>query len=193
MSREGKAKVLNESELKRVIKVLSTSKHAKRNIALLYFSFGLGLRAKEMSSLNINDVLNPDHTMKDELNLLSTYTKNSKQRHVYLSNPKVRKALSEHLKHCNLNYLDTPLFLSQKGGRFSPNTLQMLFARMYADAGIVGASSHSGRRTYATRLIENGVDIKAVSTLMGHASISMTAEYVHTSPDRMKRIAQIAI
>jgi len=77
MSREGKAKVLNESELKRVIIVLSTNKHAKRNTALLYFSFGLGLRAKEMSSLNVDDVLNPDHSMKDELNLLSAYTKNA--------------------------------------------------------------------------------------------------------------------
>ena len=112
---------------------------------------------------------------------------------MYLSNPKVIKALKEYLSQLNLTYLDTPLLYSQKGGRFTLNTPQMLFAHMYADAGIVGASSHSGRRTYATRLIENGVDIKAVSTLMGHASISMTAEYVHSCPERMKRIAQFAI
>ncbi|MFK5949696.1 MAG: tyrosine-type recombinase/integrase [Methylococcales bacterium] len=63
---------------------------------------------------------------------------------------------------------------------------------MYADVSIIGAFSHNGRRTCAIRLIENGVDIKAVSTLMGHTPISMTAEYVHTCLDRMKRIAQMA-
>ena len=47
MPREGKAKVLTEEEFKRVLKIVSTHPHAKRNAALLYFSFGLGLRAKE--------------------------------------------------------------------------------------------------------------------------------------------------
>jgi integrase/recombinase XerD len=46
------------------------------------------------------------------------------------------------------------------------------------------------RRTFATRLIERGVDIKAVSRLMGHANISMTAQYVEDNPVRLKRIAE---
>jgi integrase/recombinase XerD len=81
------------------------------------------------------------------------------------------------------------LFRSQKGGQFSPNTLQQLFHRMYAKARLQGASSHSGRRTFATTLIEKGVDIKAVSTLMGHASIGMTARYVEDNPVRLKQIS----
>lgn len=86
-----------------------------------------------------------------------------------------------------------PLLLSQKRGSFSPNTIQMLFARMYKQAGISGASSHSGRRSFATRLIEQGADIKAVSTLMGHSSISMTAEYVENNPNRLSKLAMLAI
>jgi integrase/recombinase XerD len=52
-----------------------------------------------------------------------------------------------------------------------------------------GASSDSGRRTFATTLIEKGVDVKAVSTLMGHASIAMTARYVEDNPVRLKQIS----
>ncbi|MFM9210101.1 tyrosine-type recombinase/integrase, partial [Legionella pneumophila] len=55
------------------------------------------------------------------------------------------------------------------------------------------ASSHSGRRTFITRLIEQGADIKAVSRLAGHANIVTTAIYVEDNPDRLKRIANLAI
>ncbi|QGP57237.1 site-specific tyrosine recombinase XerC (plasmid) [Piscirickettsia salmonis] len=89
-------------------------------------------------------------------------------------------------------YLSTaPLFRSRNGNRFTPNSLQQVFARLYKDAGIVGASSHSGRRTYATRLAEKGVDLKALSTLMGHASVQMTARYVSDNPERLKRISTL--
>ncbi|APA89673.1 hypothetical protein BJG93_29790 (plasmid) [Paraburkholderia sprentiae WSM5005] len=60
--------------------------HAQRNIALLYCSFGLGLRAKEMASHRIRHVLNVDGELLDEINLDGSMTKGSKQRHAYLSN-----------------------------------------------------------------------------------------------------------
>jgi len=68
--------------------------------------------------------------------------------------------------------------------------MQMLFKRMYCWAGFDHASSHSGRRTFATSLIERGVDIKAVSSLMGHSSVAMTARYVDDNPIRLRRICE---
>ncbi|NOQ67629.1 MAG: tyrosine-type recombinase/integrase, partial [Desulfobacterales bacterium] len=62
--------------------------------------------------------------------------------------------------------------------------------RLYGQAKLTGCSSHSGRRTYATRLIEDGYDIKAVSRLMGHSSVAMTARYVEDNPERLKKIAE---
>jgi len=191
--REGQAKVLGERELSRVINVIKRKAHAKRNVALLYCSFGLGLRAKEMAALRIKHVLGVDGSLLDEINLTAGMTKGSKQRHAYLTNPKVVRALqdfiSERKKREGILFnLEAPLFRSQKGSSFSPNSLQQLFHRMYRDAKLQGASSHSGRRTFATTLIEKGVDIKAVSTLMGHSSIAMTAKYVENNPARLKQI-----
>lgn len=74
------------------------------------------------------------------------------------------------------------LFLSRKGGSFSPNTMQMLFKRLFDAAGIEGASSHSGRRTFATTLINKGYNLVMVAELMGHSSIEMTRNYVTTNP-----------
>jgi integrase/recombinase XerD len=82
-----------------------------------------------------------------------------------------------------------PLFVSQKGGAFTPNTIQQLLHRLHARAGIIGGRSHSGRRWFATELISKGVDIKVVSVLMGHSSVAMTAQYAEDNPQRLRRIA----
>lgn len=191
--REGQAKVLSERELSRVVNVVKKTAHAKRNAALLYCSFGLGLRAKEMAALKVKHVLGVDGNILEEINLTGAMTKGSKQRHAYLTNPKVVSAICDFItdrqkREGILFNLEAPLFKSQKGGSFSPNSLQQLFHRMYRDAKLQGASSHSGRRTFATTLIEKGVDIKAVSTLMGHSSVVMTAKYVENNPARLKQI-----
>lgn len=86
--------------------------------------------------------------------------------------------------------MESPLFLSQKGGAFSPNTMQRLIANLYKK-GDVRASSHSGRRSFATRLIENGTDIYAVMELMGHSSIQTTQTYFATNPERLKRLSAL--
>ncbi|WP_460839855.1 tyrosine-type recombinase/integrase [Noviherbaspirillum agri] len=189
----GKAKVLTEQEFKRVLNVVRRLRHAKRNVAMFYISFGLGLRAKEMAALRIKHVLGIDGQLLDEIHLTRTMTKGGKQRVVYLTNQHARRAIREYIDEriegdgILFNY-EAALFRSQKGGHFSANTLQQLFHRLYAWGLMQGASSHSGRRTFATRLIEKGTDIKAVSTLMGHASIAMTAQYVEDNPVRLKQI-----
>lgn len=194
-TKEGKAKVLNDNEFKRLLKIVSTGSHSLRNTALLYVSFGLGLRVKEMAFLKVKDVLDENDCLFEEINLMGEMTKGEKQHHVYLTHPKIRKALIDYLEERRQDRrqnmtLYSPLFRTQKGNKFSPNSLQQVFASFYKQAGIIGASSHSGRRTFATRLIEKGVDIKAVSRLMGHSSISMTSQYVEDNPIRLKLIAK---
>lgn len=192
--KEGKARVLEEKEFGRAINTARKYAHAKRNVALLYISHGLGLRAKEMASLKVRHVLDTENQIVDEINLVGVMTKGGKQRHIYLTNSKVIAAIRDYLDERSeaegiLFNLDAPLFKSQKGSSFSPNTLQQLFHRLYDLARLPGASSHSGRRTFATNLIEKGIDIKAVATLMGHSSIAMTAQYVEDNPRRLKQIS----
>lgn len=198
MPREGKAKVLTEAELKRVIRVAAGGSSPLRDEALLTLSFGLGLRVKELASLDIQDVLASSGHLREEVRLKKHQTKGGTPRHCYLTNPKVKKALLAYLEDRRDREgmcfnREAPLFKSSRGLRFSPNSLQQVFHRLYRVAGLEGASSHSGRRTFATRLIERGVDIKAVSSLMGHASIAMTAHYVQDNPERLKLISEHAL
>lgn len=196
MAKEGKARVLSESEFKRLLIIAKDSPFAFRNVAIIYCSFGLGLRAKEIAALKISDVFDTQLNVMDEVNLLRAMTKGEKQRHVYVTNKKVATALQDYLDELQKKEqtaFNTKgfLFKTQRGNRFHPDVLQKWFRKLYDRSGLIGASSHSGRRTFITRLIEQGADIKAVSRLAGHANIATTSEYVEDNPTRLKRIASL--
>ena len=193
MSKErGKARVLTSAEFKRVVKMQESNKHSLRNITCLYISFYLMLRAKEIANLTISTFVDKNGNLKNEILLKSNMTKGSKQRRVYLTNEKMRKVVSEYLemrKKTNTYHLESPLILSQKNGAFTPDTMQKLFGRMYRQVGLDGARSHSGRRTGATRLIDNGVGIRNIQVLLGHSQISSTIIYLQENPAVLGKIS----
>ena len=188
MPREGKAKVLSQEELRRVIKMQGGKFLELRNVALIALSYYCGFRAKELASLSLGDVLTSQRDLKEEVNLKRHQTKGGKKRVAYLVNEKLRLALLTYLKTRPVDALERPLFKSQKGGAFSPNSLQRVLALLYKEAGIEGASSHSGRRTFATNLLNQGANIKEVQVLMGHANIQTTAIYVQEDPERLSSL-----
>lgn len=190
----GKAKVPTDTEYRRLVNVTKVGNNGLRNLGIVISSFKLGLRAKEISGLLVKDVCDERGNLKEECNLSATQTKGGKPRMVYLTNHAVRSALKEYIQWRRttegiLFCRESPLFRSTKGGGFSPNTLQILLHKLHASAGIQGGRSHSGRRWFATELISKGVDIKAVASLMGHASVAMTAQYAEDNPQRLRRIA----
>lgn len=197
MSREGKtgsAVVLTDKELGRVLKTIlgSGSSHTSRNYLIVVLSHLCGLRSKELASLRIGDVWDGDQ-VRDVLRLVASYTKGNKHRDVPIAHKKVKDAIEKRISDEIQNSrdgvkLDAPLFKSQKGGFFNANSMVHLIKRIYQDAGLSNASSHSGRRKFATTLIESGADIHCVKTLMGHSSIQTTALYFSTNPDRLANL-----
>ncbi len=193
MTMRGKAKVPGDAELKRLFAVTKAGANAKRNIAILGASYRLGLRAKELAALTVGDVLDDDGAIREECLLSAAQTKGGKPRVVYLTHPAVRSALKDYLAEREqaqgLAFMRaSPLFRSTKGGGFSPNTMQQLLHTLHEQAGVIGGRSHSGRRWFATELIGKGADLKAVSVLMGHSSVAMTARYAEDNPQRLRRL-----
>jgi integrase/recombinase XerD len=191
--RDGKARVPTPAELDRLFKLESLN---PRNYAMLMISYGCGLRVSEIASLDLGHILNEDGTIITAFSLLKENTKTKKAREVYLSNVNVVKALEEYVAHLRSQGdvdLADPLFMSYRGARFHPNSLQQVFSWMYERAGLKGCRSHSGRRTFATRLGQANVDIKSIQNLMGHESIQQTATYIDTSPDVLKKVVEKVI
>ena len=190
---KGKAKVLTKNQFNRVIKYQSTTRHSLRNILVMHLSVYLMMRSKEMANLTIGDVSTSDGELFEECTLKKSQTKGKRQRRFYLTNTKVNKALTDYLKtrKDSDGKLDVhaPLITNQMSGKFSPRTMCQLFKRMYIAVGLDGNySSHSGRRTGASKLSEKGCSIHNLQTLMGHQNISTTALYIAENPTILGKI-----
>ncbi|NVJ93214.1 MAG: site-specific integrase [Methylocystaceae bacterium] len=196
--REGKAAVLTEQQLTRLFKILKTERHAIRNLAICYMSFGLGLRVGEIATLRVHDVLDTSGELRDHFQITRANSKTNTNREVFLTNPRVRRSVSRYIEQrqseegvaFNTNSF---LFRSQKASAFTPNTMQQMIKRLFRRAGLPeSASSHSGRRGFATSLIARGIDLKSVSVLMGHATVNQTAAYAESNPHVLKNVAATA-
>jgi integrase/recombinase XerD len=188
----GKARAITDKELAIVLAVTEKSRYPKRNIALLIMSNYLGLRAKELAKLTIGDVFDGNEIIKT-LRLLAKYTKGYIHRDVTLENKKVQLALSAHImerieQDGKCFSLKAPLFRSQQGVAFSPNSISRLFIALYSEAGIASASSHSGRRSLITKLANSGIDLNMIRQIAGHKSIVTTQLYVDDDPVRQRNV-----
>lgn len=181
------AKTLTERELRQVLGHIALRKHATRNRAMLLVTHWSGMRVGEVAALRISDVLASDGTIKDEVRLLPEQTKGKHARSVFLPE-KLRKELKLYLATINTSDTAKHLFSTQKRDCFTANTLCQHFYWLYKQAGIDGASSHSGRRSFITALASQGVGVRVLMELAGHRNISTTQAYIDVN-DEMKRRA----
>ena len=190
------AKVLTEKEIKKVIKVIESKRHASRNRCMFMMTHMSGARISEVASLRICDVLASDGGIKSEVYLSALQTKGSKGRTLYLSD-KLREEISLYLKTrfklkdlLPVTMTDTvrALFTNQKDCQrgFSPSTACQMFHYWYKEAKIEGASSHSGRRGFITNLANKGVHVRILQELAGHSSIAVTQKYIDVNQDKLR-------
>jgi integrase/recombinase XerD len=184
------ASVLTDTEIRRVFRIIETTRHAERNRLAFVLSVYAGLRVGEIAALTIGDVATQSCDVRREIKLGAHQTKGSKGRTVILSE-RVRKEIGSFLKTQPVRHAQTPLIASQRNGRpFTNVTLSMLFKEIYETSGI-RTSSHSGRRTFATRLNEKGVGMKTIQKLMGHRNIGTTALYCDVSDETMRNAVEL--
>ena len=155
------ARVLTQVEIKRLLKVVSTTKHASRNRLVVMLSYLAGPRACEIASLRVGDVITQlaagTWEVKSEIVLKSFQTKGNKAQTVVLPTSLMQEIGGYYkLVRLDLDMADS-LISSQKQGSFSSQTIQNLFRNLYQAAGIAIASSHSGRRTFITQLSEREI------------------------------------
>jgi integrase/recombinase XerD len=187
------AKTLSSTEIERVLAHIDTRKHAARNRAMVLLTHWAGLRIGEVACLRWNDVLTTDGVVKDEIRLLPDMTKGRHARTVFVS-AKLKAELQAYAAQANCVDRSYPFFASQKSIKtgFNANSLAQTLALLYAGAGLEGASSHSGRRTFLTTLANKGTAIHLLKTLAGHRSIQTTASYLYSSPTQLKAAVELA-
>jgi integrase/recombinase XerD len=185
------AKTLTERELKLVLAHCATRHHAARDRLAVLLGHWAGLRAKEIAALKLHHVLNEDGSIKDSFLLTADETKGRKARRVFVST-RLQKEIGSYIKSVHLRKVNPYLLQSQKGACFSPNTMCQLLCQIYKQCGIEGASSHSGRRSFITRLAAKGVGVRVLQELAAHSNLATTQRYIDVNDEQMRNAIELA-
>jgi integrase/recombinase XerD len=145
------------------------------------------MRVGEIAQLKMRDVVNEDGTIKNEIKLSAHQTKGNTARVVFIPQ-KLKEEIADYLTTRMIKNPEIPLFHTDDRLGFTPNSLCQWFFWTYKRAGINGASSHSGRKTFLTSLANKGISIHILASLAGHKSIAVTHRYLVANDD-MKRNA----
>lgn len=156
-----------------------------RDRAVIEVLIATGLRVSELCSLNVGDIDVEGRSVR-------VAGKGDKERVVQLEDPRTLKALADYLKLRKKEGSYAPadaLFLSRLGARLSDHAVRDLLARRCREAGIsLHVTPHMFRHTFATWLLEGGVDIRYIQRLLGHGSLRTTEVYTHVSSARLREI-----
>lgn len=195
------AKVLTEKEVRKILLYIASRKHASRNRAMFVLLNSTGMRVGELASIRLSQVLTPAGDIVDEIRLAADQTKGSRGRVVVL-NQKAQEEIKNYLMNrfklkdlLAVTMTDTSraLFTTQKNPNrgFTASTLAQHFHYMYKGAGIMGASSHSSRRTFLTTLSEMGVSVRVLMDLAGHRSLAVTQRYLESNPALARKAVEL--
>ena len=155
-----------------------------RDRAVLELFYSTGMRLSELVNMNIGDF---------EINkkLIRVIGKGNKERMIPYGRA-AESAIKNYLKIRNLSlkpaFANKPLFVNSSEKRISKRTIQRRmnnYIKLVADGKRIGP--HLLRHTFATHLLDNGADIRAVKDLLGHSSLSSTQIYTHVSIEKLKK------
>jgi len=168
-------KVISKEEVEALIKVTRNIKH-KCILSLLYSA---GLRRSELLNLKITDI------ESDRMLIMVRNAKGFKDRYTLLS----KKVLLDLRKYYKEYRPKDYLFEGEKGGIYSATSVRMILNRSRKWAKIhKNVTPHMLRHSFATHLLENGVDIRYIQKLLGHRSTITTEIYTHVAKEAFNKI-----
>jgi len=167
--------VLSREEIGRILHVITNPKHR----LLIALAYGAGLRVSEIVDLKVADIDLSEHTI---------HLKNAK-------GGKDRISVSPETLTSDIKNLiagkagNEVVFFSERGGKLTTRTAQKVFEHALQKAAIrKHATFHSLRHSFATHLLENGVDCRYVQELLGHSNIRTTQRYTHVTNPTLRNI-----
>lgn len=167
--------VLSRKEIEKIMNSIQNEKHR----LLVALSYGAGLRVSEAVDLRVRDV------NFDDLSIHLKDAKGNKDR-ITVFPEKLKADLHELIA---LQHGNEFVFESERGGRLTERTAQKVLEKSLQKSGIKKeATFHSLRHSFATHLLENGVDVRYVQELLGHANIRTTQLYTKVTNPMLKNI-----
>jgi integrase len=185
------AKVLSKDNLQDLLVYASATRNPIRNRVIVLLSAKAGLRAGEIANLTWDMVVDPNGAISKAIELRAHAAKKRSGRLIPLHKD-LRDALASWR---SVRPGSGPVVLSERGCAMTPLSIVVWFARAYRAIGLVGCSSHSGRRTFITRAArlvhKAGGSLRDVQLLAGHRSIQTTQRYIDGDTDAQRKLVSL--
>jgi len=180
---------LSTEEIDLLIETIDFSKaEGERNRAILETLYGCGLRVSELTNLQISDLFFEEGFIKvtgkgnkQRFVPISSYTK----KFIYIYKNEIRTHQEPKKEASDI------LFLNRRGNKLSRAMIFTIVRRLAEKAGIQKKiSPHTFRHSFATHLLENGADLRAIQQMLGHESITTTEVYMHVDSKHLRQVME---
>lgn len=178
--------ILSIAEVDKFLATPDTSKiTGKRDLVMLELLYATGMRVSELISLNTDDV-------NTVMGFVRVFGKGNKERIIPIGDHMI-ELLDTYINNTRYKMLKKELtdslFLNFHGKRLTRQGFWKIMRQIKEDAGInKKLTPHTLRHSFATHLLENGADLRAVQEMLGHADISTTQLYTHISKKQIREV-----
>lgn len=179
---------LTEQEYEEFLSIVATKRRGYsdlnrlRNMAIIETLYATGLRVSELCRLNRNSIKNRQFTVIGK----------SKEPRICFISTRAERAIAEYL--AARTDTNQALFIAnQTGRRMTTYNVRTVFRTACANSDFDNIHPHTIRHSYATKLLDKGVDIRYIADLLGHQSLDTTKQYTHYANPKLKKIYDLAM
>lgn len=192
------SKVLNKSQIEMVSTYLRSKRNGLRNQTIFLLSVKCGLRSKEISKLSWKEVCNSNGEVDNCINLTNRSSKGLSGRTIPLHKDvrsNLIELLTEQRRFSKFN-IDTDFVVqTERSSSTSSQSIVNMFQKWYRTLGLVGCSSHSGRRTFITETSKKislvGGSLRDIQMMVGHSSLQTTQRYIESDSQSQRKVVDL--
>ena len=192
------AKILSKKQVDQLIWYVGTLRHPLRNEVIVLLSVKAGLRAKEIAGLTWSMITDAEGDIASSIQLTDKASKGRGGRVIPL-NMQLRLKLADLLEHERQHHrfdlATSHVIRTERSEKTSPQAVVNMFASWFGEIGLIGCSSHSGRRTFITNAAKKissvGGSLRDVQMLAGHSSLAVTQRYIEGDGEARVKVVEL--
>ena len=192
------SKTLNKSQIQMVRTFLKSKRNGLRNETIFLLSVKSGLRSKEISLLSWKMVCKSDGTIDDYINLPNSSSKGNSGRIIPLHKDikfNLQIMLMEHKGLFGFDINKSFIVRTERTPFTTSQTVVNMFQSWYGRLGLIGCSSHSGRRTFITETSKKislvGGSLRDIQMMVGHSSLQTTQRYIEGDSQSQRKVIDL--
>ena len=192
------SKTLNKTQIQMVRTFLRNQRNGLRDETIFLLSVKSGLRSKEISLLSWKMVSKSDETIDDYINLPNSSSKGNGGRIIPLHRDikeNLKLMLEEHRKLYGFDQNKSFIVRTERTPFTTSQTIVNMFQKWYGKLGLLGCSSHSGRRTFITETSKKislvGGSLRDIQMMVGHQSLQTTQRYIEGDSESQKKVVDL--